>query len=172
MKTSIRKCIATDLEVLRKVAIQTYDETFRPFNSSENMKSYLDKAFSYQQLKSELNNPASWFYFLIADNSVISYLKINETEAQTDIKDPTGLEIERIYVLNNFQGKGFGKRLLDFGIEKARQQNKRFVWLGVWEYNFKALQFYHQMGFKKFGSHDFIMGEDRQTDLLLRKKIE
>lgn len=171
MKISIRRCDSNDLNDLRDIAIQTYDETFRAYNNPENMTTYLETAFNRQKLISELNNPASRFYFLVADNSVVAYLKINETEAQTDINDPAGLEIERIYVLKKHQRNGYGTKLLNFGIEKARQLNKRFVWLGVWEHNDKALQFYHQSGFITFSSHDFVMGDDHQTDFLLKKEL-
>ncbi len=171
METNIRKCWNTDLQLLRDVAIQTYDETFCSFNSPENMKAYMDNAFNTQKLRKELNNPFSEFYLLSIGQDVAAYLKINEPEAQTDVFDRDSLEIERIYVKQEFQRRGFGRQLLDLGIDLARKQNRTFVWLGVWEHNTVALQFYRNMGFEKFGSHDFVMGEDYQTDLLLKKII-
>ncbi len=171
MEISIRKCRNTDLGSLQDLAIQTYDETFRAYNSSENMRTYLDEAFNKNQLKKELNNPSSEFYLLFADQAPAAYLKTNEPEAQTDIFDPQSLEIERIYVKQEFQRHGLGKKLIELGIDIARKQNRKFVWLGVWEHNTRALQFYKNMGFEKFGSHRFIMGDDHQTDWLLQKII-
>ena len=83
--------------------------------------------------------------------------------------DPTALEVEKIYLLKAFLSQGLGKQMINFSIERATQQGKKHLWLGVWENNFPALAFYKKMGFEQFGTHDFDMAGDIQTDLLLNK---
>ena len=171
MNTNIYKCDSSDLEELRELAIQTYDETFHIYNSPENMSAYLEKAFNRNQLLEELNNPFSKFFLLYVEEKAVAYLKTNEKEAQTDVFDPDSLEIERIYVKQEYQRSGLGRKLIEVGIGLALKQHLKYVWLGVWEHNTKALKFYRNIGFKKFGSHEFIMGDDHQIDILLKKFV-
>ena len=82
------------------------------------------------------------------------------------------MEIERIYVSGEFQGQGLGRYLMEQAIAMAVAQKKRYVWLGVWEHNEKALQFYKANGFYKISTHHFVMGDDVQTDDLMRKDLD
>jgi ribosomal protein S18 acetylase RimI-like enzyme len=95
----------------------------------------------------------------------------SDCTAQTDVHDPDALEIERLYMHRDFQGLGLGSALMQKALDVARARGKKYVWLGVWEGNNKARAFYHKHGFYPFGSHPFVMGDDRQTDLLMRKDL-
>ena len=114
---------------------------------------------------------ASTFLFLYSDEKLAGYLKLNEGGAQTDLGDPAGLEVERIYVLRDFQGLGMGRALIEKALELARRKKKGFVWLGVWEKNENAIAFYKKMGFRKTGTHPFVMGTERQTDHIMRREV-
>ncbi len=168
MTILIRRCTLEDLADLQSLAYQTYDETFRPANEPENIDAYLKAAFETSRLEGELLDPNSSFYFLYKDGTLSGYLKLNEKEAQTDFRDEDWLEIERIYVKQEFQGLGLGKLLIAKGLEIAREKEKPAVWLGVWEKNEKAIAFYTRMGFRRVGTHDFYLGSDRQTDYLMK----
>ena len=171
MELSIRKCVIDDLSILREFSYSTYYESFSHLNTLSNMKAYLEHAFNMDKLRGELTNSNSLFYFLYADEELAGYLKLNEYEAQTDINDPQSLEIERIYVAKEFQGKGLGSTLLNKSIDIAITRKKLYIWLGVWEKNQKALQFYKRNGFYSIGMHTFVMGDEEQTDFIMRKDL-
>lgn len=135
------------------------------------MKAYLDKSFDIERLRAELLNANSMFYFLYSDGELSGYLKLNEAPAQTDINDGQSLEIERIYIAKEFQGKGLGTELMDRAIDLANMRKKLYVWLGVWEENEKAVLFYKKNGFYQIGTHSFFMGDDEQTDYIMRKNL-
>ena len=78
------------------------------------------------------------------------------------------LEIERIYVNSEFQGRKIGQLLLSKAISLANEQHLKQIWLGVWEYNPKAIKFYERNGFQEFDKHIFKLGDDEQTDILMR----
>lgn len=99
------------------------------------------------------------------------YLRLNESPAQTDINDIQSLEIERIYVAKEFQSKGLGNVLMNQAIDIANMRKKSYVWLGVWEKNDKAILFYKKNGFYEVGTHSFFMGEEEQTDFVMRKNL-
>ena len=167
----IRKINIDDLETLRYLSIQTFKETFEEVNTEEDMQKYLDENLSLERLKSELENLDSEFYFIENENKNLGYLKLNFENAQTEKVEENYFEIERIYVLKAFLGQKIGQILFDKAIEIGREKNLEYVWLGVWEENHRAIKFYEKNGFEIFGKHDFVLGEDLQTDLLMKMKI-
>jgi ribosomal protein S18 acetylase RimI-like enzyme len=169
---SIIRVVESAVAILRQLAIDTFQDTFGSMNSPENMAQYVEKDLSEEKLCSELLNPASRTYFVLLDQVPIGYLKINVGAAQTESVPAGGLEIQRIYVQKEYLGSGIGRRLLEFAIETAQAEDYSFVWLAVWEKNLRAIRFYEKNGFEIFGSHIFQLGEDAQTDLMMRKEIK
>ncbi len=171
MDVRIEKCNSGDLDEIIEIGIKTYYDTFHTNCSKEVMDSYLKEAFTKKKISSEVNNKNSHFYFAYVDNKLAGYIKINTDDAQCDLKDQNGLEIERIYVKKEFKGKGVGQKLMNLGIEKAKEFNKDFVWLGVWEINQAAIEFYKKNGFTKAGEHSFRMGDEIQNDYIMKKAL-
>ena len=166
-----RPCESADLDTLRTLAYRTFDEAFRHMNTAANMDAYTGAAFARAKLEEEMRNPLSVFLFLYSDGVLAGYMKINEDAAQTRPADPAGLEVERIYVLRDFQGLGLGRALIEKALEIARKKEKDFLWLGVWEKNENAIAFYERMGFRKTGTNRFVMGSDHQTDHVMRREV-
>ena len=160
------------IAALQQIGRQTFSETFAESNSAQNMAKYLEEAYSFEKLNEELNNPNSFFYFAMLDKKVIGYLKLNMGVSQTELKDNDALEIERIYVLNDFNGKKVGQLLFDKTIEIAKAQQVAYVWLGVWEENKRALQFYTKNGFIEFDQHVFMLGDEAQTDIMMKLELK
>ena len=153
---------------LQKIGRKTFAETFSESNSATNMRTYLDEGFSLEKLTTELNNPNSECYFATLNNTIIGYLKVNFGDSQTELKESKALEIERIYVLAQFHGKAVGQMLYDKAIAIAKSQNSEYVWLGVWEENQRAIRFYEKNGFVAFDKHIFRLGDDEQTDIMMK----
>jgi ribosomal protein S18 acetylase RimI-like enzyme len=167
----LRKVTISDLKILQKIGERTFIETFASENSSENMTVYLESAFTSEKLKNELTNINSEFYFAEIDGKVVGYFKVNFNEAQTELKMSNAMEIERIYVLKDFQGMKVGKMLFDKAIENARNMGLDLVWLGVWEKNIRAISFYEKNGFTVFNKHIFRLGNEEQIDLMMMIKL-
>lgn len=167
----IKKVTLTDIDQLQKIGRQTFYETFASGNTEENMNKYLDEGFSVSKLTAELSDKNSEFYFAVLDNKVIGYLKLNFGQSQTELKDDKALEIERIYVLKDFHGKAVGQVLYEKAIQIARQTKAHYVWLGVWEENPRAINFYKKNGFVEFDKHIFKLGNDEQTDIMMKLKL-
>jgi diamine N-acetyltransferase len=168
----LRRVTVNELDKLQKIGKQTFSETFTSGNSEENMKKYLEEGFSTEKLKAELVNKNSEFYFAILESNVIGYLKVNFGQSQTEIKDENTLEIERIYVLKEFHGKKVGQILYDKAIEISKHKGVDYVWLGVWEENPRALRFYEKNGFVEFDRHIFKLGNDEQTDIMMKLQLK
>ncbi len=171
-KIEITKIDLKEIEQLQIIGKETFFETFAEGNSEENMKKYLEESFTNELLKTELTNQNSEFYFARMDNNVIGYLKINFGNAQTELKNNKAIEIERIYVLKEFHGKNAGQVLFEKAFEIAKQLNADYLWLGVWEENPRAINFYKKNGFVEFDKHVFKLGDDEQTDIMMKLEID
>lgn len=167
----IRLADIPDWEILQQLGRTTFAETYADQNTPENLAKYLEEGFSKATIKAELSNPSSLFYLILHGEKAIAYLKINFAEAQTELNDPSSLEIERIYVDTDYKGNGLGTVLLKQAIIIGNQKHLKYVWLGVWEKNPKAIKFYQKNGFTKFGEHIFTVGDDDQKDWLMKLEL-
>jgi diamine N-acetyltransferase len=168
----IKKVNLKEIYQLQKICRTTFYETFAKGNSEENMSQYLEEGFSIEKLSNELLDLNSAFYFASMGDVVVGYLKINFGESQTEIQDDKGLEIERIYVLNQFHGKNVGQLLFYHALKIAKYHHLQYIWLGVWEENQKAINFYRKNGFQEFDKHIFRLGDEEQIDIMMKLKLE
>jgi diamine N-acetyltransferase len=168
---TIHKAAPEDVLLLQQIGQQTFLETFSEHNTEADMQKYLSESFSIEHLTAQLTNPDSAFYFAWAGEQVVGYLKLNFGAAQTEKQDENAVEIERIYVLHAFHGQKVGQLLYDKALEVTRQRQAPYLWLGVWEENKRAIRFYEKNGFTVFGTHIFKLGDDEQTDFLMRLAV-
>ncbi|WP_067029789.1 GNAT family N-acetyltransferase [Allomuricauda sp. CP2A] len=168
MNLSFRQCTISDLDTLVIISKDTFAAAFEKDNDPADFQDYIQNAFSPEKLNKELENPNSIFYFVFDDETLVGYFKLNTGTAQTDVHDKNAMELERIYVVQAYQGKKIGAQMLSEILNLVRKLKKAYVWLGVWEHNPKAIRFYQRHGFQKFGEHPYYIGEDKQTDWLLR----
>ncbi len=169
---TLLKIDSSHLNELQEISRQTFVETFAAVNTKNNINNYLNTALTIGKLTEEINNPNSEFYFAKAGKKTVGYLKINVGDAQTESTESNSLEIERIYVLKEFQGKKIGQILFEKAIEIARKNNMDLLWLGVWEHNTGAISFYQKNGLVKFASHLFRLGDDEQTDIMMKLDLK
>lgn len=160
-----------EVKILSLLSLETFYEAFIWGNTEENIQSYMQYAFNEEQLLKELNNPSSEFYFARIGESVVGYLKINSDSAQTVPVDAHALEIERIYVLKDFRRMSIGQLLFDKALTRARELGNNTLWLGVWEKNEAAIKFYERNGLTSFSAHTFMVGDDEQTDIMMKVNL-
>jgi diamine N-acetyltransferase len=162
-----------DAPTLLEIGINTFRDTFASQNTPEDMAMYLAKTFTLDQLTQDLNDPACIFIVACDGQQIIGYAKLLEGKAPpSGLNEEHAIEIERIYSLQAYLGKNVGKTLIQHCLDVAQRKGFTTVWLGVWEHNPRAIAFYEKWGFTKFGSHPFLLGNDLQTDLLMKKNLE
>ncbi len=168
----IKKVTPDEIDLLQNIGRQTFLETFAAENSAENMQKYLEEGFSFEKLMVELLDKNAVFYFAWINKNVIGYLKLNFGSSQTELKDDKAVEIERIYVLKEFHGKKVGQVLYEKALQVAKQASAAYVWLGVWEKNTRAIRFYQKNGFVAFDKHLFKLGDEEQTDIMMKLQLD
>ncbi|RVU00864.1 GNAT family N-acetyltransferase [Mucilaginibacter limnophilus] len=168
---TIKRLTAADTDFLLPFARRMFFEAFSHNNSRQSMQQYAAKAFTVERFTEELKNSDSEFHLATLNDQPAGYLKLNFNEAQTEFRESQALEVERIYVDGNFQGKNIGGQLLIFAVETAQQRGLDYVWLGVWENNQGAIKFYQRHGFSIVSSHQFFLGDEEQTDLIMKRSL-
>lgn len=161
-----------ELEMLQTISRETFIATYAAQNTEENMKNYLSEYFSKPKLASALSDLNTEFYFAKNQNEIVGYIKLNWGQSQTDLIEQKGIELERIYVLNKYQGNYIGQFLCEQALQIAKDRDFPFLWLGVWEKNSKAIGFYRKHGFVEFDRHVFKLGDDKQIDIMMKLNIE
>lgn len=162
---------ADDVKTLRDLSMRTFSETFRDEYTDEEFDTYFNTSLAEATLQAELTDSESQHFFAVVDGQPVGFLKVNVGRAQTEQELPHGFEVQRIYVLADYQGLGLGELLFEKALQLATQTDCDYVWLGVWEHNYKAQKFYAKFGFEKFGEHTFVVGDSNDTDWLLRRSV-
>ena len=167
----VREATLNDLPALRVLAIRVFTITFETSNDPADFKSFLEEAYSEEKISSELLEVNS-IYFVAEDaGSLVGYSRVRENNEVDHLLGINHLELQRLYVDVPYQGRGVANALLGACEKVAQQRGKEWIWLGVWEHNPKAIHYYQKQGYERFSQHDFLVGADKQTDLLMRKKI-
>ncbi len=171
---STRQATVADAKPLTDLAYTTFWDAFahHPKNAPADLEHYMRQAFSVEQIAKELADPKSIFLLAEIDGELAGYAKIILDNIEPGITATRPIELSRLYSQQKFLGQGVGQTLMDACFERAKDEVRDVMWLGVWEYNPRAQRFYEKNGFRVVGSHTFVLGSDPQTDLLMQKEIE
>ncbi|MCF6401585.1 GNAT family N-acetyltransferase [Chitinophaga filiformis] len=161
------------LDTLVQLEKQTFTETFNGTYTPEDLAAFLRDKKSREVLAEEMASPGALFFILWHQDAPAGFLKLNlHKQPDSDGPLPTPvMEVEKIYMLQQFQGLGLGKLLIEHSYRIAAENAITTIWLGVWEHNLKAIRFYQQQGFEKFGEHFFHIGNQVDTDWLMKKHL-
>ncbi len=169
----IRRGDYADAAALAPLAVQIFNDTFagNPLNAPEDMNAYIAEFMSVEAFERELTDENSIFFIAEIGGEIIGYAKLQENSTEECVSDANPIELQRLYVDKNFHGKGIARDLMNECFAEATRKNYRTMWLGVWEFNFRAQKFYEKIGFSKVGTHVFQLGSDPQIDWVMEKTL-
>ncbi|WP_153796967.1 GNAT family N-acetyltransferase [Foetidibacter luteolus] len=168
MPAVITKGTIEDAEVLSTLGAKTFYETFASHNTAEDMLQHIQQHFTPATIQKEFSEKGVQFFLARLDEEVAGYAKLRRTQKPHELYGLKHIELERIYVLQSFQGNRIGLLLMNECIQYARRKKYEILWLGVWEHNQKAIAFYKKLGFTVFSEHEFVLGTDKQNDYLMK----
>lgn len=166
----IRIATAADRAALTDFGRRTFDETFAPQNTPDNMRAYLDASFNEARQTAELADADRVTLVAENDGALVGYAQIHHVEAPPCVSVRESVELVRLYVDRSLQGHGVAHQLMR-AVEEVAAAKARAIWLGVWEHNLRAIAFYEKCGFSAVGSHVFWLGTDPQTDQIMVKEL-
>ncbi len=170
----IRRATTGDAKLLCELSAVTFFDTFKGTCTDEDMQEFIEQYFNEKQIYEELQDPYDFYFIIFLEDMAAGYIRIKEDKTDIDeIKNKKGIELKRIYVLKEYHSKKIGAMLMQFALDFAVENGYELLWLGVWEHNHKALNFYKKFGFRDTGfKHPFPIGNTPQTDNWLVKLIE
>ncbi len=165
----IRVANESDAEALATLAGRTFQDTFGTENRPEDMDAYVAATFGTHLQQTELRDPGCTVLLAEQDRDLVGYSQlISSTRVPPGIP-AHAIEIQRFYVDRRYHGTGVARTLMQGTLDRARAGGASVVWLGVWERNARAIAFYRKYGFTDVGSQPFRLGEDVQTDRIMRR---
>ncbi|GJM29611.1 MAG: N-acetyltransferase [Cyclobacteriaceae bacterium] len=170
-KLLIKVACTKDSAALSRLGKETFEETYASYNNQASFKKYIKASFSKDATLKQLEDAGNFFLLAQLNKKSIGYAKLRENNKPFHDKTINAVELERIYVLKDYQGEGVGKNLLEDCLAFAKLRKYPVMWLGVWEQNLSALKFYQRQGFVVFGSHKFDLGGEEQNDYLMKKDM-
>ncbi|WP_435020568.1 N-acetyltransferase family protein [Tundrisphaera sp. TA3] len=165
---TIRTAGLGDAAALADLARRTFHDTFAAQNRPEDMKAYMSGAYTAGRLDRELREPGAVYLMAEDATKLIGFAKVAPSEPPpcVTVRDP--LRLARLYVAAEALGSGVGAALMRECIGRAEGSGHGGLWLGVWEHNRRAIAFYERWGFAPVGTEPFLLGSDRQTDVLMQ----
>lgn len=167
----IRQATINDSAKLAEVGAITFYDTFHMFHSAEDMQKYISGTYNEDKVKGNLQNPSIMYYLAEQDGKAVGYLKLLLNVEIEQMKGERVMELEKIYVRKEWLGAGVGKRLMQQAIAAAVQEKCDWLFLGVWQDNHRALDFYKKFGWAICGNRQFTLGDTICDDYLLKLKL-
>lgn len=168
-KISVRQVKREEAAEFAKLCADLFKETFAESNTAEDMKLYLNESFNLDKIQKELTDLNTYCFYACKDSMPVGCMKLILTDASFTSKKSA--ELSRLYVSNLYHNQKVGAQLMQFAIDFAQNNQAEKLWLGVWEHNQKAINFYQNWGFVKAGVHGFKLGNDLQQDWLMEKVL-
>ena len=168
----IRRAVENDYKILVNLGAKTFRQTYKNKANPGDLNYYIKNTFNKNQVLREIRDTSFIILVVSKDDKSVGYAKLLKSKIPSDLKHFRGIELVRLYVLKNYQGQKIGSQLLSECIKIARKKKFEFIWLGVWEKNPNAINFYKKLGFKVFGNYKFEFGTKIHNDLLMRRKIQ
>lgn len=168
MSLDLRIANSKDAERVAALARATFIATFADSNTPEDMAQYAEQAFTVDKMRSELEDSTATFIWAEQQGIPAGYAKLKRGGAEACVSGPKPVQLERIYADPELIGAGVGKTLLHTSTKIAMGEGYQTLWLGVWEHNERAIEFYHRQGFVDVGAQAFLLGNDQQTDRIMQ----
>jgi ribosomal protein S18 acetylase RimI-like enzyme len=132
----------------------------------------MDRAYTAEVFSAELADDDITYFVAEIGGQLVGYAKVKRNSREEGVTGDNPMELCRLYNLQEYIGKGVGRALILTCLKFAVENRHDAMWLGVWEDNTSAINFYRKFGFEKCGEHVFQLGEDPQTDWLMQLMLK
>lgn len=167
----VRKAELGDAVPLSLLAEKTFRDTFGAVNTAEDMALHCQHSYSPAIQAGEIAEPDRLTLLAEVEGRLVGYAQLRWGRSPACVGSENAGEIQRLYVIDDYHGKGIAQDLMTASLEEMRARKVDTVWLGVWENNPKAMAFYRKYGFTEVGDHVFPLGQDPQRDVILSRRM-
>lgn len=162
--TSIKQASPADIPVLITLAEGTWSPTYRDILSREQMDYMFDVIYTEEALLQQMQE-GQHFLIMFENSRPVGFASYSEKYPADKV-----YKLNKIYLLPECQGKGYGKLLISAVEEKAKQEGAAILDLNVNRYN-KAKDFYERCGYHVHQEEDIAIGPYWMNDYVMRKAL-
>jgi len=161
----IKKAGTGDIPLIRELTFRVWPQTYAGILSQEQIDYMLEMMYSETSLNKQMTEDGCQFIIVYEDGNPVGFASYSEEEARR-------WKLNKIYVLQNQQGKGTGKYVINFIIEEIKKQNANSLFLQVNRYN-NAKAFYEKLGFTEIDFINLDIGNGYfMNDYVMEKKLK
>jgi len=142
----LKKATFNDIQALQEICTAAYANNFYHHWNENGLEWYLEREFGEERVKADLADRNQAYYFIVADENPVGFLKVRYN-AKFDGLQNMAAELEKIYLLPEFKGKGLGKAALGKIMESIKKKGVLTLFLCVIDTNTNAIAFYKKVGF-------------------------
>ena len=153
----IIKATATDISTIQNLAKESWNSAYANILEQEQIDYMLYLMYSESTLKTHFENPNYQYYLIQEDEVFLGFIGFEfHNELETT-------KLHRIYFLKEAQGKGLGKKALEFIKTETQKSGDKRLTLTVNKNN-NAKNFYESQGFKVYDEAIFDIGNGYVMD--------
>lgn len=167
----LRAATLQDVELLTEFSRRTFLDTYADQNTPADLELYLAQSLSPTQWRDILLRPDHYVILLEDEDSLAGYAEIRQGFTPGCVATKVPVELSRLYVARERFGQGLGARLMEACVDEAVRRGGTGLWLGVWQRNQRAIDFYRRAGFEMVGSQIFPLGRDLQDDWVMLRPL-
>ena len=164
---TIKKVSVTAVPEIINLATISWKPTYKDILSEPQMEYMMELLYSADILQKQIREEQHQFIIAMNGEQNIgfgSYFLINTN-------DLTAYKLQKLYINPDQQGKGVGKKLIDFIIEDIKPKGAKSLELNVNRSN-KAILFYQKIGFDIIREEDIDIGNNYfMNDYVMRKVL-
>jgi diamine N-acetyltransferase len=169
MTVRYRDAAVDDAAELNALFDAVFCGTFAHLYREEDLKAFLS-SFTIGDWVEQLGDPNYAFRVSEADRKTVGYAKLGPLKPAI-ADDARGLLLDQLYVANDHHGSGIAQALMDWTIEEARRRGASALYLTVFVDNHRARRFYDRYGFETVGRYDFMVGDQADEDIVMKKVL-
>jgi diamine N-acetyltransferase len=168
----IKKAGPADLKAVQEIGANTYTPHYEYLWKEGGVEWYLERCFGDEVLRRELADPNIEYYIISDENQDVGILKLILQKPLPDSDIENALYLEKIYFVKEWTGKGAGRELIEYALERAKELGRDCVWLTVMDTSDKPMAAYERAGFVFHSktSHDFELIKESLRGAIIMKK--
>jgi len=160
----IKKAGIDDIPLIRELTFRVWPQTYASILSQEQIDYMLEMMYSESSLKNQMTEDGCQFIIVYENGNPVGFASYSKEKAQR-------WKLNKIYVLQNQQGKGTGKYVINHIIDEIKKKGGTALQLQVNRHN-KAKNFYEKLGFVVIEEKDFDIGNGHfMNDYVMEKKL-
>ena len=169
MSVTYRTAGPADASNLAELGARTFVDTFGHLYQPDDLALFL-KTHTPDAWVKELSDPAFAVQVAEQGGHMVGYAKIGPPHLPFQPRGQAA-ELRQLYVIEQHQGAGVARTLIDWVIDQARDGRADHLYLSVFTDNHRARRFYEKIGFEAEGSYAFMVGNHADEDIVMRLKL-